>query len=109
MDKATADGAETTVAVQATVAAMVQAMETAAKATTVADDAADTEIVVVDAELVATRALLVVVTTTITTIMKSAATKTWDYTAEHMGIDPINTINATLPPTENKARQRSQT
>ena len=114
-NKATADGAETTVVVIATVAAMVQAMETAAKATvledaeTVEDDTTDMEIVVVDAELVVTRALMVVIATIITTIMKSTATKTWDYTAEHMGIDPINPINAIIPPTDNKTRQRSQT
>ena len=90
-------------------------MEIAAKTTVpedaemVSDDTADAEIGVVDAKPVAARALMVVVTTTIATIMESPATKTWDYTTGHMEIYPMNPINATLPPTDKKPEQRSQT
>jgi len=106
------DGAEITVVVAATVAAIVHAMETDTKATVqedavmVADDAVDMATLISDAEPVVARVITVVVTTTITTIMKSVTTKTGDYTAGHMGIAPINPMNATLQPMDKKARQR---
>ena len=75
-------------------------------AETVADNAADVETVEADTEIVASRIIMVVVIAPIRTIMKSAATTNGKYTAGHMGISPINPINATLPTMDIKARQR---
>ena len=62
-----------------------------------------------DAGIVAAHTIMGVLIAPIITIMKSAITKSRDYTTRHIGISPINPINATLPPMDKKARQRSQT
>ena len=110
----TADGAKTAVVLTPMVAAVVPDMVAALKAAvvedveTVVDDAADADPVAVDAEPVAAHTIMVVIITLITTTTKSAATNTRNYTAERMGITPINLINETRPLMVTKVKQRSQ-